>query len=413
MRNRSTKLVVLWAAHFFFGATVVAQEPPDLTFASLLNPTPSNQSWIKQNPDQFSWMIFALISKKAVDSCQIQIQSGIRSNNTVWESWASDDDTFPTNPSTKPVWNDCTQPGGHGVVKRLHKDPLAMLTTTLGPPAIGAHAMMTPSAVPIPPNGNDEEVRRNVYAFNFITSNDLWYREGILKYAHNQPNMAFPAQSIEVKAIWEPWYGSNLPPSHFNYDASGIKFRLVALHIATKVLDEWTWATFEWVDNIGRCDVNGCNDNFGVQPHVVQARVPPNGSPYHAGNLTGGVKQILKKAGLNPNEWSGYRLKGSQTLTSAGPAPKLLANSAIEGSFAGSSSCLACHQRARVATGTGVADPNEGKIPPTRQYGETDFLSSVALAADNKKEGLYSTDFVWAFLKACPLTPDPTAPCIR
>jgi hypothetical protein len=51
----------------------------------------------------------------------------------------------------------------------------------------------------------------------------------------------------------------------------GKQYALVSFHIVSKLVQSWTWATFEHKDNPGRCDVLGCKDNFGP----VDAYVAP------------------------------------------------------------------------------------------------------------------------------------------
>ncbi|MGG7381499.1 hypothetical protein ACQ7B2_23090, partial [Escherichia coli] len=47
---------------------------------------------------------------------------------------------------------------------------------------------------------------------------------------------------------------------------------LVAFHVSSKDTPNWVWATFEHVNNLGRCDYTGCNDSYGYRS---ADRVPP------------------------------------------------------------------------------------------------------------------------------------------
>jgi hypothetical protein len=44
---------------------------------------------------------------------------------------------------------------------------------------------------------------------------------------------------------------------HVN-SAGGKQYALVSMHVISKMVPNWTWATFEHKDNPGRCDVIGC-----------------------------------------------------------------------------------------------------------------------------------------------------------
>src|SRR5205085_9407591 len=104
------------------------------------------------------------------------------------------------------------------------------------------------------------------------------------------------------------------------YDASGKLYGLVALHITSKVLPNWFWATFEWVDNKGRSDYLGSRDAFGVtydnpKDPSFQPPNPETGKVYPPGKVTKNLLDLFKAGGFDSawaQEWQNYRLKGSQ-----------------------------------------------------------------------------------------------------
>ena len=65
---------------------------------------------------------------------------------------------------------------------------------------------------------------------------------------------------------------------HVNKASDGKEYALVAMHVISKLVPNWTWATFEHRDNPGRCDVLGCRDAFGAQQSVVAplSAIDPN-----------------------------------------------------------------------------------------------------------------------------------------
>jgi hypothetical protein len=234
-----------------------------------------------------------------------------------------------------------------------------------------------PAFATIPPvvPDNGEEVRRNQRSFDSIVSRDLWFREGILDWFHRNPSQAikFNSGSIEVKAIWVKVNDSDPAiPVHKNRDQNHNEYKLVALHIMTNALPEWTWGTWEWAGNNYPClPGDSCHDSSGCKPTSDCSSLVPN----HPGALTPSVRKMFMRLGLS-DEWTGYRLHGSQVVLHrpAGETPSrvLLANSQIEGRFAYSSSCVACHAQAKLKP-DGTVDCLLGFLSSTGAQAHVDF----------------------------------------
>ena len=120
--------------------------------------------------------------------------------------------------------------------------------------------------------------------------NNLFKVSG-LKAAFNAAKpIAFPVDSIEVKANWvevgrlKEFNGFAGSPAeaaaayHVN-EAGGKEYALVSFHIISKLVPNWTWATFEHKDNPGRCDVLGCKDSFGAVDAYVAPLSPSSPRP--------------------------------------------------------------------------------------------------------------------------------------
>jgi len=58
---------------------------------------------------------------------------------------------------------------------------------------------------------------------------------------------------------------------HVNVGADGKRYAMVSMHIITKLVPNWTWATFEHALNPARCDILGCVDQFGAQSANVKS----------------------------------------------------------------------------------------------------------------------------------------------
>jgi hypothetical protein len=241
---------------------------------------------------------------------------------------------------------------------------------------------------------------------------------------------------------------------------------LVAFHVSSKDTPNWVWATFEHVNNPGRCDYTGCSDSYGYRsadtvapdqannfttPHTVcdglleGSTIFDNGKPYPESGPTRTNELDAIFRGLNignapaaqPGDgtlvpssadraWLSYRLKGSQTqFTDSTGLPTHLGNSVTEGGFVGTSSCITCHARAGISA--------RGSIPPAlsvfmNQPSETGYLQSANgtpvpdwfWASRQPSSGppparspldVVQTDFVWGFLAASCIKLQPTDGC--
>ena len=337
-------------------------------------------------PDRFAWQIFVDISKPPA----------IGSKLALWETWINEDDVF-ANPNVAAMWPGVPTPLIAQVpVKRL--TPIRQLEIARdeerarrvrlrarGAPVKG----IMPQFVP-PQEGSGEEVRMNKATFDFVVANNLWFIEGQEAAFAKGSAIIFPEDSKEIKAIWAPISVADEPKYHWAPNpADGNKpYGLVALHIISKDLPNWTWATFEHVDNPQRCKVLGCNDTFGVD---------------NAGNPSKELVAMMKAGGL-ADEWQNYRLGGSQVdFTDATGRPTLLGNSITEDGFVATSSCITCHARSAIGprspgqtkanrlsvfkttsplvSNNGTPDPTwyftDPSRPTTRKYLQLDFLWSL------------------------------------
>jgi hypothetical protein len=350
------------------------------------------------NPDKFNWQQFVIINKNA----------GIAAHpsDSVWETWASDADTFP---------NPASMPSG---AKPVWPDPNAACTKTLHPSfqrilSKRSEGTITPDLLPVDINGG-EEVRRNKDTFDFIINSGYWTRDGLKKAFANGTIISAPITSIEIKANWVPANDGDESNFHVNTDCQNKKFKLVALHLITKALPNWTWATFEHVDNVGRCDFIGCRDSFGSQTTLTPPNREPSGNKslilgktYGASatcDKTPALLKLFSDAGLDAKVWSNYCLKGSQVdFATAAGEPIRLGNSITEAGFVSTSSCMTCHVRASVnGEGKNQLSPG-GFLALGQAAGETD-TGAIGYPDPNwfrysNEAGtrfLMQTDFLWA-----------------
>ena len=331
--------------------------------------------------DRIAWQLFVQINAPAATA---------GNNNVLFETWASDDQTFTQNPQ----W------------------PTTAPMMALKTPALLRFApqdnVLRPQIVP----GGGEEVRRNKDAFDFIVSNNLFTQSGLKAAFQAKKDITFPSGAIEVKAFWVPANTVNASEYHLN-TVGGQQFALVSMHIISKEVPNWTWATFEHQSNLGRCDFIGCHDSFGATTQNVAAKTP-TGQSYPACAKTLALQTMIANGKLEA-AYANYCLKGSQVdfITSTG-LPTRLGNSFIEQGFVNTSSCITCHSRASTdATGGSpqgagflnppipAVCPTPGSCSPNGAPNPTWFWNNPG--QPNQSIKTLPTDFVWAIpLNAIP-----------
>jgi hypothetical protein len=281
------------------------------------------------NPDKNAWQLF------------IQVNSRAGGTNAVFETFASDSDTFQPTPQF---------PTGPTVVA-LHSPILE----TMARDAALADGALLPAIPPDPNATGGEETRRNRAAFDFIVNNNLYKVTGL--QAAFGKTLTFPIDAVEVKANWIavqniPQFTKNqvtvaqVPQFyHVNTDKDGKQWALVSMHVISKQVPNWTWATFENRFNPARCDILGCRDSFGAQTPVV-APSPTRSRGYPDCTKTQALSAMLAAADIEP-AYVNYCLKGSQTdfVDNSGLDVRL-GNSVTEDGFVATSSCITCHGRA-------------------------------------------------------------------
>jgi hypothetical protein len=337
------------------------------------------------SPDKVAWQLF------------IQVNTAANGSNAIFETWASDTDTFKVNPQFPVTPSALT--------------PHAPIVPSIGLQAIQEAGGLVPQIPPNPAIG--EEARRNKSAFDFIVANNLYKISG-LKAAYGT-SISFPVDAIEVKANWMPV--AAIPDFtknkvslaevsklyHVNTGSDGKQYAMVSMHIISKLVPNWTWATFEHTLSPGRCDILGCIDHFGAQTAVV----PPNSlanQGYGACTKTSAFGSLVAGLKWDP-AFLNYCLKGSQTdFTDNSGLDVRLGNSVTEDGFVNRSSCMTCHGRAAFdqngrATSNAGFDPSGaaplGPIDPT-WYWSFSSKPPIFVGMPGLKRAATSADFVWS-----------------
>jgi len=227
-----------------------------------------------------------------------------------------------------------------------------------------------------------EETRINPDAQRFIVDNGLARMDGQRSRAAAGKDFEFPRAAIEIKADWIQLKSCDEVPADVHFErVDGVCYELAGMHVISKLIDKWVWATFEpqnSTSNPQRCKVLQCRDSWGSNPAVTA------GAPTL---LTPALSNLMTAAQLPP-EWRNYRLDGVQVDFMDGAVPTKLGNSIIEGENVGAdlntSSCITCHRFSTVRA--------DGK--PAMAF---DFKLGDPLPFPS---GMVSRDFVWSLFLA-------------
>lgn len=198
-------------------------------------------------------------------------------------------------------------------------------------------------------------------------------------FLSTKATIAFPTESVEVKADWLP--AAALSPSPDLFDCKkpspGLHvemiadkcYALVGMHVSSKLLPDWMWATFEPqsdLTNPNRCNAalySNCNDPWGSTPAISTGK-PTAQTP--------ALIALMAQAKLLP-EFANYRLVGAQTTFTS---PTMLGSSFVEFNAEvppQQASCITCHNYATIAAtspaGANPENPNFGAFPGTPPTG--------------------------------------------
>lgn len=317
--------------------------------------------------------------------------------NPVWHTWKTPDEIFYANGQAPPPWSEygsqlppqCASIGATAtsfVLQRVTKVPAGIKNAAIEAAREAVGGTLTDQ------HGNLArfEVRMNQAIFNAIVSAKFYTIQG----QDAASEISFGPGVMEVKASWRqmtsvdppsalsryytesawiytPPFGNN--PATCEHGTVG----LVGLHITQKTptLPQWTWATFEQIDNVppaapaytgalsfnnpncppAQCVPNKSTENNGVPTGVPTqvTRVVPVGTAAAAANLI--WQQALSQA-VPGSVFQYYQLIDVQwpqtpnRFPTGNPTPGLLANTTME-TYLTESSCIACHFTARTQSG--------------------------------------------------------------
>src|SRR5262249_15306970 len=191
----------------------------------------------------------------------------------------------------------------------------------------------------------------------------------------------------------------------------------------SKMVPNWTWATFEHMNNPGRCDVLGCVDTFGATPPTTAPHLPTatsnnTGLQYPNCTKTSALTALFAAAKIDA-AFANYCLKGTQTdFTDAQGVTVRVGNSVTENGFVDSASCMTCHGRAAYSFVTGSWSANRVFLYNSTPIGPVGPLDPGQFWLYPQKDPMrpqdaaifHATDFVWS-VPFCAIDSDGNSRC--
>ena len=255
MRKALTSTFILIC--FGFLQPAASQNPPQNYCRTI--PVRSDASdW----PSKHAWDLFIALNHPAVDK---HIARGVPDcgqpfgnpgSTAVWETWRNaHSEVYLDDGSEPPLWDDTRLPDEQpGKVPRIQK------------PSPGVSIFFSPTDGIFHNSGGFGETRLNRATYEFVRNQCLFSVEGQQRYAQavetgKKPSIQFPPDLIEVKAAWLDFSNPSgdqsapLPPipedqqkTYYTAEYNGKRFGLTAIHILTKDLGNWFWASFHHKD---------------------------------------------------------------------------------------------------------------------------------------------------------------------
>lgn len=344
-----------------------------------------------QHSDEFIWSQFSQFAAPV---------PGSQPPRVVFETWATDADTF----SQRPHWPSPGEPQHfHSSVLASLSGPPSPIDVTCSPPAGAAVGGFPTAGTPTPCIA--EQVQRNRPQYDYIVNNHLNTQAGLADAFANGFKVTMPTTAIAVKGDWIPvqtllqWIPElgdvkNVEQLYYTTTSDNVEYGLVSLHVSSRQNPNWVWGTFEHQMTPGRCDSIGCFDSFGAEDPAVLPRKALNNTQYGPCSKTAALQDLMTRANLS-KVWQNYCLKGTEVdYAAADGTPYVLGNSVIEGitgnGTIAASSCIACH--AYASFGPNGATSNAAKnILPFNPTG-----SPIAAVLDNSIQ----FDFMWGVILA-------------
>ncbi|MGB5404872.1 MAG: hypothetical protein WBN13_12935 [Robiginitalea sp.] len=290
-----------------------------------------DSAYAVMHPDQFAWDLFRAINWPA-DTILLKADPKKQLGEpgwVVWQTWKTAPEIYLPDGSKPKPWTEKN-------FKPRSLDNFSSFSIKEKMPDIS-----------LDPTYGLEEVAMNKPGFDYVVENELYNLNGQLElYNAPEKTMAFPKRALEIKVKWRIIPDTNYDKARYHWQYITVKdsgqtrkelYGLVSIHITSRVLKKWLWATFEHVDN--RSQKHPGDDGWLLPSRDQFACYDP---PYDC-------ERAPTNFGLEGNKWEYFLLRGTQTdYYDEKGRVSLLANSNVERGFQLSSSCITCHSLATI-----------------------------------------------------------------
>jgi hypothetical protein len=352
--------------------------------------------------DEYAWRVFIALNWPANRYGTDSNQSLASQSPAAWETWSSANDIFRPDGTDPGPWSriaaDQTQHEGAGAVPIGSGRFEAFSARDLPNLQRVEKGIMVAVKDPLAAARRLTEIHMNRAGYDYIRTRRLYNTDGQLRILASGVPVAFPAGTKEVKAKWrvinETERGRYHTLTVILPDGTRRLYGLTALHVVTKDLPTWFWATFEHVDN-------------PQLPGNEGWRAPSRDS-FACGSAEPACNRAPRGIGLQGTVWQNYRLRGTLTaFVDAAGQPNLLANSELEAGMQPTASCITCHSRA----GIGAVEHQPIRLPifdtSTADSQPDPHLKRGFIGTPRaewfENGRIQSLDFVWSMAKAKPL----------
>ncbi len=402
------KLLLFIALILPLSAITFSCNPADNSVQQKSVPTPVLKPWnyqldsnyVLQYPDRFAWDLFRAINWPA-DTTLLKADTTLQLGDTgwvVWQTWKTGPEVYLADGTTPKAWLD--KDFGVRSFENFQQFSIkARLPDITKDPTFGL-----------------EEVVMNQSTFDYVVSNRLYNLNGQLAFYLSDSLMKFPTESVELKVKWRKIADTDYEKARYHWQyvktLNGKKitkdlYGLVSIHITSRVLTKWFWATFEHIDNRGQ---KHAGDDGWLLPS--RDRFACDQPPYDC-------ERAPVNIGLEGTKWEYFLLRGTQTdYYDENGSASLLANSNVERGFQLSSSCITCH--ALASMGPILPDSSMQRVAflpssPLLQlkganFGGKGYVGTPDTNLFKLKDGkvMKQTDFAWSLSEANWYNPDST-----
>jgi len=356
---------------------------------------PHDAAAARDQSDEYAWRLFVALNWPA-DPVERRADAAAHLGGqqpVVWESWQNAGEVYRGDGADPGAWEKGRLDQPPATWERFETVSLKDLPNARH--VVGG--VMVPWVDPLESAKRLTEIRMNRAAYEFIRVHELYNVDGQLHAVAGGREVRFPYGVKEVKARWRPISAAERSRYHTLVvtlaDGTSRLYGLTALHIASKDLPMWFWATFEHVDNPSLPD----SDHWQLASH----------DEFACRDRDADCNRFPSHIGLEGTVWQYYRLRGSLTsyVDPAGKARRL-ANSELETGFQTTASCMTCHARASIALLPRVSKPSAAalRLPIFDGPERRGFIGTPEPAwfSDGTGPRFVPLDFVWSLSKAQP-----------